>query len=137
MSSSSLTAKTKHLIEGMGGHIELVEVYNIYARKKKDLFGFADHIAILDEAVILIQTTSAAHRAERRKKIQASELAARWLATNNEIWLITWAKRARPNKAGRPQIQWTPTIESLRESLKVSSKFGNQSKPIPTVFLAH
>lgn len=75
---------------------------------KKDLFGFADHLAFMHPGqLVFIQSTSASNHAARVKKIAECELA-RLLATNHAVCVVSWrTKKVRKTlKDGSEGKQW-------------------------------
>jgi hypothetical protein len=76
----------------------VVERYNHIEKRRYDLFGFLDIIAIEKGQLIGIQTTSHAGNAGARiRKIQneCKENAALWLATGATIEVWSWRKRKK------------------------------------------
>lgn len=52
---------------------QVVEVWNPWVRRKKDLYGFIDIIAIKPGETLAVQTTSVTNALARKKKILASD----------------------------------------------------------------
>lgn len=77
-----------------GWTVARTEHWDHYARRTKDLFGFADILAINAGESRLIQTTTADNAAARYKKICAIKEASDWLACyNRTIHVHSWGKR--------------------------------------------
>lgn len=57
----------------LGYECHIVEHYDYWAKRKKDLFGFADILALGQNEVVVIQTTSASNLASRITKIANAE----------------------------------------------------------------
>lgn len=94
------TAATKKLLEKWGYTVGTVE--QTISRPgtkfsfKRDLFNFADQFAFNETEVVLIQVTSGANHAARRKKILANHDARRWLTYKTgerSIWIVSWTKK--------------------------------------------
>lgn len=75
---------------------------------KSDLFGFADHVAIVPHPVWVanahfIQSTSATNHAARVKKVAANE-AAKLLSGLNYVRVVSWKRKKirRTLKGGKP-----------------------------------
>ena len=68
MANSPTTRSLAHLRE-RGYVVAVVERWNPYARIRQDLFGFGDLLALGDDEVIIVQTTSSANMAARIAKI--------------------------------------------------------------------
>ena len=75
----------------------------------QDLWGFVDLVAIRGGVMALIQYTSSANHAARRRKIEASPEAAQALREGAEIHIVSW---------GRPAGKTTGRYDSRVEILK-------------------
>lgn len=73
--------------------VEVVERWNPHARRRVDLFGFVDVIAVGPDGVLAVQTTSAAHVAERITKIAEHDNVAAVREAGIAIRVHGWAKR--------------------------------------------
>ena len=97
--AQTLNSKTANRYRKLGWQVAFVETWNHYGGMRRDLFGFADLLAIREgfPGVLAIQVTSTANHAARRRKILASPLSKIWLAAGNEIELVSWypAKSAK------------------------------------------
>ena len=56
-----------------GYDCHITEHYDFFAKRKKDLFGFSDFIALGNGEVVVVQTTSASNLAARVTKIANAE----------------------------------------------------------------
>lgn len=74
--------------------VEIVEHWNPHARIRQDLFGFVDVLAVGPAGVLAVQTTSAAHVAERVRKIADSPNVVAVREANIMIHVHGWAKRS-------------------------------------------
>ena len=94
------TARTLAACRRLGWMAGVVERYCHHTRRRNDLFGFADIVAVDDElpGVTLIQCTSGygGHASARVAKIldECGENAARALAAGNRIEVWAWRKYA-------------------------------------------
>lgn len=70
---ANLNQLTRKRLEEDGYLVENVEKYNTFSRKKNDLWGFIDFLAIRRDEVLAIQTTSKSNMSARRKKIAEHE----------------------------------------------------------------
>jgi len=70
---------------------------------RKDIFGFVDVLAITDEGLIGIQSTTAENVSARVKKIREEfpEIARRWLNSGNQIEVWGWKKYEKAGDNGR------------------------------------
>lgn len=73
-----------------------VEIYNYFAKRSFDLFGFID-VAVIDgrRGTAFYQATSKNNHADRRRKITVDHAEAAWkiIDAGNRIYVISWAKR--------------------------------------------
>lgn len=93
----------------------------------KDLFGFADIIAVSDRLTIAVQSTSLNCRHAHLVKLASGEIreaVCRWVQSEHrQLWLISWGKKLRPDKRGTRRELWTPhcdrlVFDDLTESLR-------------------
>lgn len=72
----------------------VVEHWNAFARRRVDLFGFIDIIAVKGDLVLAVQTTSGANVADRIQKIRECQAADTWLESPCRIIMVHgWALR--------------------------------------------
>tara|TARA_B100000029_G_scaffold230060_2_gene227535 strand:- start:581 stop:892 length:312 start_codon:yes stop_codon:yes gene_type:complete len=69
----SPTARSLKKLRDEGWKPWVVEVFNHFTKKRKDLFNVADIIAYKDNEILLVQATSASNVSARVKKIAESE----------------------------------------------------------------
>jgi hypothetical protein len=89
----SLNQRTIALYAEQGYKCEVVESYNAFTKRKKDLFGIFDVLAVGNEQTIGIQITSKSNMSARIKKIQESEFLPELLRSNWRIVVIGWFKK--------------------------------------------
>ena len=88
----SLTLRTtKHLRE-QGYLVATVEHYNSFTRRKHDLFGCIDLLAIGNGETLAIQVTSRSNMSARIKKIQDAEALPEMLRSKWRIIVHGWDK---------------------------------------------
>lgn len=76
----SPTQRSLDLMRKRGFTVQVVEKWIPQARRRVDLFGFGDVIAMHPESgTVLVQTTSASNMAARVKKISAEPRHRTWL----------------------------------------------------------
>jgi hypothetical protein len=108
----SPTARTLAALRADGWIAAIVEKWNAHARRRVDLFGIGDVLAIRPgEPVLLIQTTTATNLVARRTKARAEPHLMAWLATGSRFELWAWAKRGARGKPKR----WTVTREPVTQ----------------------
>ena len=71
---------------------DVVESYNAFTRRKKDLFGIFDILAVGNGETVAVQITSKANMSARIKKIQESEFLPEIIRSGWRIKVIGWAK---------------------------------------------
>lgn len=73
---------------------QVVEHFNSFARKRIDLFGFIDIVAIKEgeTGVLGIQTTSKNNMNARILKIKREPIAKVWLLAGNKILVDGWER---------------------------------------------
>ena len=98
-----------------GWDAQVVERWNQYAKKKFDLFGVIDIVAITPNGILGIQTTSGDHHAERATKIHEEPRAGRWLNAGGKLEVWSWTKKG---ERGARKL-WT-----LREETITADGFG-------------
>ena len=101
------SALTKQLYRVRGFVIDDCE-RRITRTLKLDLFGFADHVAVVSHPIFVslahyIQSTSASNHAARVKKVAANN-AAKMLNGMSTIRVISWKRKKirRKLKSGKP-----------------------------------
>jgi hypothetical protein len=89
---SSLTQRTKALLHERGYLAETVESYNAFTKRKKDLFGIFDVLAIGNGQTIGVQITSKHNMSARIHKIEESEFLPEILQSGWRVVVIGWFK---------------------------------------------
>lgn len=84
----------------------IVEHWNVYAKIKRDLYGFLDIVAIKADrpGVLGIQTTTASNLSARINKAEGLPAFRVWVAAGNSVEFHGWLK-----KDGR----WVAKIERI------------------------
>ena len=90
---SSLNQRTVALLEGQGYLCDVVESYNAFTKRKKDLFGIFDILAVGNGETVAVQITSKANMSARIKKIQESEFLPEIIRSGWRIKVIGWFKQ--------------------------------------------
>lgn len=104
MAAASPTARALAECRKRGWMAHVVEKYNSFTRRKSDLFGFIDIVALDGQQGVLgLQVTSSDHIAGRVDKIrgECAEAFAAWVAAGNRVAVWGWAKRGA---AGRRKV---------------------------------
>lgn len=84
--------------------VETVEKWIPQARKKKDLFGCIDLLAVGNGETVAIQTTSASNVAARKKKILGTAAYKHMKEAGWKIEIHGWFKR---------ENRWHVTVQSI------------------------
>ncbi|MFX0212224.1 MAG: hypothetical protein ACFFDT_39995 [Candidatus Hodarchaeota archaeon] len=107
----SNTSRTLEYIRSQGWIADKVEQFNPYAGKfgkRKDMFNFADIVALGENTIFAIQSCGQAF-AEHDRKILAEPRALKWLECGGQILLIGW--RMIKLKKGGKAMRWAPRIK--------------------------
>lgn len=103
----SPTQRSLAYLRKIGYRAAVVEKWNPHVGIRQDLFGFADIFAFapvhpLESSklypVVLVQTTTQAHAADRLAKIAENESACAWVRAFGTIEVHGWAKRGPRGK---------------------------------------
>jgi hypothetical protein len=89
----SQNARTIALYESKGYKCDIVESYNSFSRRKKDLFGIFDIVAIGNGETLGIQLTSKSNMSSRIKKITNSDFFTEIVRSGWRIIVIGWYKK--------------------------------------------
>ena len=115
----SNTSRSLEYIRSQGWMCDKVEQFNPYAGKfgkRKDMFGFADIVAMGEGTIIAIQSCGQAF-SEHNKKITEDELVApnalKWIQCRGRLILIGWRK-VKLKKGGKA-MRWSPRIKEYAE----------------------
>jgi hypothetical protein len=102
------TQRTLKLLRDLGYLVGVTEKWVPQARKRQDLFGFADLAAVhpAHPATLYVQTTSGSNHASRRTKLQALSSVEVVKAAGNRVQIISWRRSARSRR-------WEPRIEEV------------------------
>lgn len=75
-----------------GATCQVVERWCAFSRRRIDLFGFVDILAMIGPFLTAIQVTSGANHAARRTKLLADDRSRAWLETGNRIEIWSYSK---------------------------------------------
>jgi hypothetical protein len=90
---SKFDQRCKSDLESSGYLVAKTEHWNAFARRRQDLFGVFDYVAVKADEIAGVQVTSRGNMAARRKKIKKSEVYTPWLAAGGVILLIGYDKK--------------------------------------------
>jgi hypothetical protein len=106
---NSPTKRTLDYLRSRGYAVGVVERWIPQARKRVDLLGFIDILAIRDDETLAVQSTSASggNLMARVRKAQALPTFAQWLAEpHRAVEFIGW----RQLKRGYSRPTWVPDV---------------------------
>jgi hypothetical protein len=124
----SNTSRTLEYIRSQGWIADKVEQFNRYAGefgKRKDMFGFADIVAMGEGKIIAIQSCGQAFSEHERKILDDEEVAAKalkWMECGGRLLLIGWRK-LKLHKGGKA-MRWTPRIREFQREDFISEGAG-------------
>lgn len=95
MAKTSPTQRSLELCRRHGWTVGKVEHWNSFAKRRVDLFGVIDLVALTGSQIVGIQTTSGDNVSARVVKILASEPARAWLESGGRLIVHGWRKLAR------------------------------------------
>jgi hypothetical protein len=88
----SLTARSTALLRERGYQVATVEHYNAFTKRKHDLFGCIDLLAIGNGETVAVQVTSKSNLAARRHKVEEAEAYPEMLRSGWRVILHGWFK---------------------------------------------
>ncbi len=88
----SLNARSAAHLRDLGYLVATVEHYNAFTKRKHDLFGCIDLLAIGNNETVAVQVTSKGHLSERKHKVEESEAYPEMLRSGWRIVLHGWFK---------------------------------------------
>ena len=88
----TLTQRTIKMMRDQGYMVATVEYYNAFTKRKHDLFGCIDLLAIGNGETIAIQVTSKSNMSARIKKIESSDALPEMLRSKWRILVHGWWK---------------------------------------------
>lgn len=111
----SPTSRTLAALRQDGWTVQTVEHWNHYTKRRHDLFGCIDIVAIREGRTLGVQCTSGSNTSSRLHKIAAEPRMKLWLQAGNELEVWGWrqlvARKKDGSKAARKK--WEPKIEKV------------------------
>jgi len=105
----SPTQRSLKLLRDRGFLPWVAEYYHAFSRRRVDLYGIIDIVAIKKEerGVLGVQTTVASAVSARIKKISASPAARIWVMAGNRIVIHGWRKPTKTRKKWTlREVEW-------------------------------
>ena len=117
MKGISLVSRTLAELKKHSMTYQVVEHYNMYDRKRHDLFGMFDVLAIYDKRIIGIQVCSRGTLKAHLKKIMDNPVRQIWLVALGKIEIWAWHKVCKLNKDGKKSKvkEWQVVIQEIKE----------------------
>jgi hypothetical protein len=88
----TLTLRSRKLLTEQGYAVATVEYYNSFTKRKHDLFGCIDLLAVGNGETLAIQVTSKSNMSSRIRKIEDNEVLPEMLRSNWRIIVHGWWK---------------------------------------------
>ena len=105
----SPTKRTLDAIRKQGATCQVVEHWNAFAKRRIDLFGIIDIVAIIGSDIYGIQATSGDNHSHRREKAIAEPKLKLWLEAGGKFLIVSWRK----SKPRGHREQWTMRQEAI------------------------
>ena len=115
---SKYTELTLKYLRDRGWKCQVVERYQWHAKRRIDLFGIIDILAIQDGRIAGVQSTSQNGRRDHIVKILETECEnlKDWLDSGAEFYLICWKKQKL--KRGGIAFRYAPVIDGWIRKLE-------------------
>lgn len=90
----SPTQRTLALLRKTWPLVEVTEKWNSFTKTRKDLYGFVDCLAVRQDSILAVQTTSGSNVSARLTKMQLLPSVVHWLADwpRRRILIHGWRK---------------------------------------------
>lgn len=88
----SLSVKSKDYLVKNGYTVEKTEHYNYFTKRRTDLLGIADLIALNGKELLLVQVTSRGNLSARKRKAQREVKLKLWTEAGGKFILHGWDK---------------------------------------------
>lgn len=88
----NLTARSTALLRERGYTVATVEHYNAFTKRKHDLFGCIDLLAIGNGETVAVQVTSKSNLSARKHKVEEAEAYPEMLRSKWRVILHGWFK---------------------------------------------
>ena len=93
--ANTLHARSVDYLRKQGCVVATVESYNHFTKRKKDLFGVIDILAIGNNETLAVQVTSKSNMSSRIKKIEESEALPEMLRSGWRVIVHGWSKNTK------------------------------------------
>lgn len=100
--------KTIDWLRSQDFEVERVEQYNSFTRKRSDLFGIIDYLAISETDTIGVQSTGYNGKSTHLNTIMTAGITPIWLQAGRRLWLVCWKR----TPAGK-RFRYTPQLTEI------------------------
>ncbi len=104
---ASPTSRSLSYLRKQGYLAQTVEKYNMFSKKRLDLFGCIDLVAIRSDiqGVLGIQVTSRGNIQDRVKKCKEEAKMKVWLAAGNQLQVHGWGLMGKKGKRKKYELK--------------------------------
>ena len=81
---------SKKYLEDKGYTVEKTEYFNFFSKRRMDLLGIGDLLALNGKEILLVQVTSRDNLSTRRRKARENEKLKLWLKAGGNFILHGW-----------------------------------------------
>jgi len=113
---SSPTQRTLKLLRDEGYTAQVVERWCSFTKRRHDLFGIIDVLAIKDGETLAVQTTSGSGVSARLKKMLASDTLEQILKAGWNVHIHGWRKTKV--KRGGKAMRWNVRLIDVRDEIE-------------------
>lgn len=105
---TSPTQRTLAELRKRGFVAQVVEHWVPYTKRRRDLFGVIDVVALTPSGILGIQACAGSSHSARRDKMLAEPRCEQWIASGGLLELWSWSKQGARGKAKR----WTLRVQA-------------------------
>ena len=91
--ANNLTQRSTALLKEQGYMVATVEYYNYFTKRRHDLFGCIDILAIGNGETLAVQVTSKSNMSSRIHKIEDSDALPEMLRSNWRVIVHGWFRK--------------------------------------------
>ena len=130
---ASPTKRTLDLLRNYGWTTQVVEKWEPHSKRRIDLFGGIDILAIRDNYTLGVQATSGGNISARIHKLIELPAMRLWLEGRDRR-LHVWGWRKLKIERGKKAVRWTPKIFEIT-MMGLSQKFVWEELPVISLSL--
>lgn len=90
---ASLTVLSKRYLEKQRYVVERVEHFNYFTKRRVDLLGVGDLLALNGKDLLLVQVTDYSSADKHKKKIEKNQKIKMWLSAGGTFVMHLWKKK--------------------------------------------